>query len=262
MSPLFSKTSLMVLESLSFTNTLYAFDFDGTLAKIVKTPSAARMTQVTEALLRQLGELAPIAIISGRSISDLKSRLLFRPRYLIGNHGLENLGNNEQSLLKAKEMSESWLKILKAPGFDAGIEVEDKVYSLAIHYRRCKRKFVARAQIKERLELLDPAARVILGKYVVNIVPPGSPHKGIAILDLLRHSGMKHMFYIGDDVTDEDVFSLPYNTGQILAVRVGRKKNSSARYYIERQSEINRLLKLLISYYSPKLKEIDSGGQG
>ncbi len=249
--PLFSKGSLIVLESLSFTKTLYAFDFDGTLAKIVRVPSEARMSYTTELLLRQLSELVPIAIISGRSIDDLKSRISFQPRFLIGNHGLEGLGNNHGSLKKAKEVCETWATALKNIEFEAGVEIEDKTYSIAVHYRRSRNKTRARIQIKKSIEKLDPVPRLISGKSVVNLIPSGAPHKGAAILDLIRRSDMKHIFYIGDDDTDEDIFNLPYQSGQIMTVRVGRKKTSRASYYIERQSEINRLIRLLIRYHQP-----------
>ena len=73
MIPLFNKDGLVVLESLSFTNTLYAFDFDGTLAKIVREPSSAKMNSETHNLMAQLSKLVPVAIISGRSVQDLKT---------------------------------------------------------------------------------------------------------------------------------------------------------------------------------------------
>lgn len=251
MMPLFSKGSQIVLESLSFTKTLYAFDFDGTLAKIVRVPSDAKMNQTTESLLKELSKLVPVAIISGRSVADLKDRISFRPRFLIGNHGMEGLGDNPNSMTEAKQICGKWNILLKKSKFEAGIEIEDKTYSLAIHYRACRNKTRARNQIKLAIEKLAPEPRIILGKCVVNLIPPGAPHKGAAVLDLIRKSGMKHVFYIGDDDTDEDIFSLPYSAGQIMSIRVGKKKSSQAGYYIERQSEINRLIKILIKYHQP-----------
>ena len=70
-------------------------------------------------------------------------------------------------------------------------------------------------------------------------------------MDVLKRSDLKHVFYIGDDDTDEDVFSLPETEGtNIMTVRVGRKASSHAGYFIDRQSEINKLLRLLISFHS------------
>ncbi|GIL16819.1 MAG: trehalose 6-phosphate phosphatase [Oligoflexia bacterium] len=239
----------MVLESLSFTNTLYAFDFDGTLAKIVRIPSEAYMASTTEGLLKELSSLVPVAIVSGRSIQDLKQRLGFLPQYLIGNHGLESLENNNSSLVEAKKVCAAWGEGLKKINFELGIEIEDKTYSIAIHYRRSRNKTLARKQINLAIESLVPSPRVIPGKSVFNLLPSNSPHKGAAILDLMQKSKTKHALYIGDDDTDEDVFGVPYDEGQLMTVRVGRKKSSQAKYFIEHQSDINRLLKYLIRFH-------------
>ncbi len=250
MNPLFSKSSLMILESLSFTKTLYAFDFDGTLSKIVQVPSQATILKKTNELLKQLSEMVPVAIISGRSIEDLKCRLKFKPPYLIGNHGLEGLDENRFSLNEASKRCKSWNSKLSDVQFISGVQIEDKTYSLAIHFRHCRKKKEAKAQILSAIADLSPSPRVIFGKSVINILPPMAPHKGIAVLELMLKVGAKNAFYIGDDDTDEDVFGLP--NSQIMSVRVGEKKTSQARYFIERQSQINELLRLLIKFHSQK----------
>lgn len=235
------------MESLSFTKTLYAFDFDGTLSKIVRVPSEAAIAPTTEALLRELSELAPVALVSGRSVDDLKQRIGFKPRFLVGNHGLEGLANNTDSLKQALADTQAWKGILSQHDFDAGVEIEDKDYSLAIHYRRSRNKKKSKDQIREAISKLSPAPRLIAGKCVYNLLPSGAPHKGVAVLELMQQVGAKHCFYIGDDDTDEDVFSLP--DSKIMTVRVGEKKTSHARYFIDRQSQINQLLKQLIRYH-------------
>lgn len=254
MIPLFSKSSLTVLESLSFTKTLYAFDFDGTLAKIVPVPSDAYMTKTTEKLLTDLSKLVPVAIISGRSVQDLKKRVGTHPQFLIGNHGLEGLGNNN-TLADAQKICASWTKSLKKQNFESAIEIEDKTYSIALHYRRSRNKTLAKNKIQSAIEKLLPPPRLISGKFIFNLLPPGTQHKGAAMLDLMQKSEIKHAFYIGDDDTDEDVFSVPYKSGQLMTVRVGIKKSSQAKYYINRQSDINRLLITLINFHKPRAGE-------
>lgn len=249
MIPLFGKTGSAVLEAFTFTRTLYAFDFDGTLARIVRVPENARMAPKTEALLRRLSELAPVAIVSGRSVADLRRRIPFEPAYLVGNHGLEGLGTRKDSLEKAAEICAAWKRELAPRPWAAGVEVEDKAFSLALHYRRARARAQARRQLEQALESLQPAPRVIRGKFVFNLLPPGAPHKGAAILDLLRVSGMRHVFYVGDDDTDEDVFGLAEELGQAITVRVGKKKDSHAGYFIERQAQIDRLLRMLIAWH-------------
>lgn len=258
MMPLFSKGSLIVLESLSFTKTLYAFDFDGTLAKIVRMPSEAWMNPVTENLLQELSTLAPVAVVSGRSLEDLKSRVGFQPQFLIGNHGLEVSGENGSSLKEAEAACKNWLNVFKDCDFGSGVEVEDKVYSLAIHYRRSRSKKEAKIRIQKVISELMPEPRIVQGKSVVNLLPSGAPHKGAAILDLIQRSKMKHIFYVGDDDTDEDVFGLEYNLGQIMTVRIGQKKSSQAKYFLKHQSEINRLLKTIIGFH----RSVGEGNRG
>lgn len=247
---LFDSKNLIALESLSFTKAVYAFDFDGTLAKIVKSPDSASLAKTTMELLRTLCDLVPVAIISGRGINDLKEKVGYFPDYLVGNHGLEGLDNPGSKLEQAAKMNRKWIQQIRSCRFEYGVEIEDKTYSLSIHYRKSRKKALAKTQILKLVERMEPSPNVILGKCVVNLIPVGAPHKGTALLKILKRSGCKHAFYIGDDDTDEDVFSVPYSQGQILSVRVGQKRRSSASYYIRSQSEINRLLKYLIRIHS------------
>lgn len=248
MNPLFAKPSLMILESLAFTHSLYAFDFDGTLSRIVRVPGDATISSTTAELLRELCALVPVAIVSGRSVNDLRDRLPFRPPYLIGNHGLEGLGDNHDTLREAEQACRTWIRALrKTLGED--VELEDKQYSLALHFRRSRNKKQARQRIHQAIATLSPEPRVITGKSVVNLLPAGAPHKGVAVSELMKRTGARHAFYIGDDDTDEDVFSLP-DSRIAVTVRVGQKKASNARFYIRRQSEINRVLRCLIRFHT------------
>lgn len=251
MNPLFDTSSLRILESLSFTKTIYAFDFDGTLSKIVPVPSDASLSVTTTKLLKELSKLAPVAIISGRSIDDLKQRLSFKPHYLIGNHGLEGLGNNRTSLNRAKLECQTWKNELAKKDFRPGVEIEDKTYSLAVHYRRSRNKKITKNEIRNAIAELLPQPHIITGKSVINLLPQGAPHKGAALLELMKKAGVRNAFYIGDDDTDEDVFSLP-NGHITVTVRVGKKNTSHARYFIDNQSYINRVLKCLIRFHQPK----------
>lgn len=253
MKKLFTANAIKLLESLSFTPTLYAFDFDGTLSRIVQDPSAAVISKGMDLLLQELSTYAPVAIVSGRSIEDLKNHLKFVPPYLIGNHGLEGLGTRPGSLEVANQTCRGWNQYLKKNlprQFEKmGIEIEDKTYSIALHYRKSQAKKKARMDILEVVSSLDPRPRIIMGKCVVNILPTGAPHKGVALVELMLQAGIKSAFYIGDDDTDEDVFSLP--NARIMTVRVGKKSSSQAQFYIQNQSEVGRLLRTILRFYKP-----------
>jgi trehalose 6-phosphate phosphatase len=248
MMPLFSKAGLIGLEAFTFTDTLYAFDFDGTLAPIVQVPSEAVMPRKSEDLFQKLLSLAPVAILSGRSVADLTRRLKVKPHYLVGNHGLEGLSPGASALSHAKQECEQWVRRLEGVDLLRGIEMEDKEFTLALHYRRSRSKKMARDQILTIIGQLHPVPRVIPGKFVFNLIPNGGPHKGMALTEIMRRSGMKHALYFGDDDTDEDVFSLG-DENQITGIRVGKKRASQAKYYIPRQSDLNKVLKLLISFH-------------
>lgn len=251
MQPLLTSKGLIVLESLSFTKTIYAFDYDGTLAKIVRNPSDAFLTETTSRLLNQLSLLVPVAIISGRSAEDLKSRLLFKPQFIVGNHGLEGMKLNSLSMEESTGITLQWMNILEKKNWKSrfGIELENKKFSIAIHYRKSRNKKDAKKEIQKTLTVLQPSARIIEGKSVFNLLPLNAPHKGMAMLDLINISQSRHGFYLGDDDTDEDVFNMKYSQGQLMTVRVGHKKNSQAKYYLSRQSEVNTLLRILIQFH-------------
>jgi len=248
---IFSNNGNRFLESVCFSKTLFAFDFDGTLSKIVKNPDEAKINRSTLKLLQKLGEITPVAIISGRSLSDLKIKFNPSPGFLVGNHGLEGIHSCDQKLESFRESCEQWKNhltktlITNGGGLD-GIEIEDKIYSIAVHYRKSRTKRYSRSTILESLIELIPSARIIMGKCVVNIVPTGAPHKGIALLELMLKSDTKSALYIGDDDTDEDVFAL--SDPRLFTIRVGKKSTSQAKFYIKRQAEVNTLLEKIIKF--------------
>ncbi|MGE3758212.1 MAG: trehalose-phosphatase, partial [Pseudobdellovibrionaceae bacterium] len=246
---LFSNNGLRFLESVCFTRTLFAFDFDGTLSKIVKNPDDARIHPKTLKLLKRLSQIAPVAVISGRGLSDLKEKFNPSPGFLVGNHGLEGIHIGNQKLEMFRESCEQWKKhlaqTLKKTELE-GIEIEDKAFSIAIHYRKSRVKRHAKTLILEALGELTPSARVVLGKCVVNVVPTGAPHKGVALLELMLKAEAKSALYIGDDDTDEDVFAL--SDPGLFTIRVGKKSLSQAKFYIERQAEVNVLLERLLKF--------------
>lgn len=246
---LFTANGIKLLESLCFTRTLFAFDFDGTLARIVKDPENAKLNDVTAELISELNSLAPTAIISGRGLKDLKSKTGVPVKYLVGNHGLEGIHEKDVKAETFQNACSAWKeqlgKLLEKKSI-GGVEVEDKIFSLAVHYRKSRQRKIAKTTILEAIGRIQPSARVILGKCVVNVVPSGGPHKGVALLELMLKADARSAFYIGDDDTDEDIFSL--SDPRIFTVRVGKKSTSHAKFYLYRQSEINFLLKTIISF--------------
>ena len=233
-----------VATRLAAEKTLCAFDYDGTLAPIVAHPAQARMGMATRRLLTKLTALYPCAVISGRAKRDLLARLAGTGlKRVIGNHGADAGNPSREAPAVVREWAMELAPVV-AP-LD-GVWIENKGYSLAVHYRQSVRKREARRSILAAVRRLR-RARVVGGKQVVNVVPAGAPNKGTALLFERDSADCKCVLYVGDDDNDEDAFAL---SADVVAVRVGHKTASCARYYLRSQPEIDRLLELLIALRS------------
>ena len=231
------------LDAFASGNVLLGFDYDGTLAPIATTPSRAAMASSTHALLMEVSRRYPCAILSGRSRADVigfvKELPLLR---IVGNHGLEQEAPPKGS---SRAQVAQWLRKLAPRCREIeGAWIEDKQWSLAVHYRDAERPAQARKQILAAGKDLH-GARVLHGKKVVNFVPEGAANKGAALSEVRRQLACDSAIYIGDDITDEDVFAME-QPGVLLAIRVGRSRKSSARWCLQRQADIDRLLDLLL----------------
>jgi trehalose 6-phosphate phosphatase len=230
-----------LLAQFAWSNVLCAFDFDGTLAPIVSTPGEARLPASTRRLLHEVASLYPCAVISGRARRDVASRLTGLPLFeVVGNHGLEpTRGARVFELVVARWVPR--LRRLLEP--HRGVVVEDKRLSVAIHYRKSREKKRAQQAIRAAVAGLGPL-RAVPGKQVLNLLPAGAPHKGLALEAVRARAGCDTALYVGDDDTDEDVFALD-QPGRLLAIRVGRRPGSLAPYYLRRRGDIDALLRLL-----------------
>jgi len=249
MTLLFSETGRARFDEIVKPGLLCAFDFDGTLAPIVAHPEGAFLPPELKDRLIALSHYAPVAIITGRSVDDLRSRLGFKADFIIGNHGLEGLpgwdGRGERYLDICREWRERLNEALGLQGDGAGIWVEDKRYSLSVHYRMAADQRVAEQQLDSMFQELVPLPRVVAGKHVFNLLPEDTVHKGSALEQLLRATDANTALYIGDDVTDEDVFRLTRK--DLLSVRVEAAPKSAAPYFIEHRQQVTQLLDELVA---------------
>jgi trehalose 6-phosphate phosphatase len=240
---LLARENAEVLAQFASSRALLAFDFDGTLAPIVSQREKARMRPSTGNLFAKLCKLYPCAVISGRSRRDVAERFSKIPvKYVIGNHGLEP---GKQSKKLEREIARAHRDLDEALVGWGGIDIEDKCYSLSVHYRKSRRKTLARKAIYEAVAALPVPLRVVPGKLVINVIPKEAPNKGDALLELRTAEHADTALFVGDDVTDEDVFEID-QPGRLLSVRVGESKTSSAAYYLRNQQDIDRLLARLV----------------
>jgi trehalose 6-phosphate phosphatase len=238
-----SARSRDLLKQFATARTAIAFDFDGTLAPIVNDPERARMRGTTRQLLRRLAGVQPCLALSGRSRAELQTKLDGSGiHYLIGNHGAESGQRRPGTRGEVRQWERTLLG--KLPKLD-GLWIENKTLSLTIHYRQCRRKAEARAAIAKAVGALA-GVRLIDGKQAVSVTPESAPNKGDALRAAVTRCKCDRAVYVGDDQTDEDVFALGKTGPLLFSIRVGRKSNSLADYYLRNQEEIDDLLRLLL----------------
>jgi len=240
---LLARGSRGVLQDLARPGTLVVLDFDGTLARIVRDPAKARLAAGTRRVLADAACVFRVAILSGRSAADVRSRLDgISLEWIIGSHGAEWPGS--PAPLAWRRLVEGWRQVLarRLAGHE-GLELEDKVLSLSIHWRNAKdRAEAGAAALRAALRLAGAA--VIPGKRVLSVVPATAGDKGTALRRLVAESGCARVIFIGDDETDESGFRerLP---GAVM-VRVGGSGSTSAEFRVGRRADVDRVLAALL----------------
>ncbi len=239
MNHLLAKTSRPILKRLAGERVLCAFDFDGTLAPIVDRPEQAHMPVSTRTWLKRVATLYPAIVVSGRNRDDVLGKLRGIPLAAVyGNHGAETGGNIPRDRRVMR-----WKTALQAELGDLpGVWIEDKGASLAVHYRQSTRPAQSSRRIAAAIARLNEV-RTFGGKKVVNLVADGAPTKGDAVAAERDRLHCEWVLYVGDDDNDEDAFALE---GNLVAVRIGRKKHTHARYFLKSQAEIDQLLRWIV----------------
>jgi trehalose 6-phosphate phosphatase len=189
-------------------------DVDGTLIDIGPAPHDVRIADDLPDSLARLSRATggALALVSGRPIADLDA--LFAPLKLpaVGGHGAELRVRGEDVARSAPPLSPDLRRRLAeaaAPG--SGIIVEDKGYSLALHYRQAlQQEGRLRSHIAAgRAAYPGEATEVLPGKAMLEVKRP-NVSKGEGVRDLMSRppfAGRMPVF-IGDDVTDESVFAM------------------------------------------------------
>jgi trehalose 6-phosphate phosphatase len=228
---------------------LFAFDFDGTLAPIRPRPGDVQVSATLALRLEKLARLRPVAIVTGRRIDDVRGRLGFTPTWIVGNHGAEDDGDPEAALRAAQALDPLRRRIeARADGLqDAGVAIEDKGQSLALHFRTAPDRDAARALIDEVLAGFTPQLHVFGGKLVVNAVAADAPDKAVAVRRLLARAGAQNAFFAGDDVNDEPVFAAAQPGWVTVRIGCDRRGMSAARFCIDGPHEMAVVLDRILA---------------
>ena len=247
-----------ILAGFALSNVLLAFDYDGTLAPIVTTPAAAEMRSTTARLLARASRRYPCVVISGRMLADISQRVQDIPLwYVFGNHGFEPVSQDTPPTGRTA----AWLRTLREQlPAQPGIVIEDKSHTLTIHYRAAPDREGAAAAIGRAVQSLTDA-RVVGGAEAVNVLPRGGADKGVALERAMQLFACTTAIYVGDDDTDEDAFRA-ISPDRLLGVRIGRSERSSAGFYLEHQTDIDALLRILVDLRSTQFSKRPDSARG
>lgn len=235
---------------------LVALDFDGTLSPIVPRPEDAALLDGLDAPLRRLAarEDTTVAIVSGRGLRDVHARVRLDGVYYAGNHGFEIEGPDLDRVHEAARaarpaLEEAAAAITRALQDEPGAQVEDKGWTLSIHYRRAERPG-AEERVREAVRRHGGAdgLRVTEGKKILEIRPDVEWHKGAAtqfLLDTLSGEGELPAIFIGDDRTDEDAFAVVADLGGGIVVGDPPPPETRALAWLDGPEEVAALIEEL-----------------
>ncbi len=203
-------------------------DVDGTLVPIARTPHEVRVADHLPGLLGRLRQSlgGALALVSGRSLLDIDA--LFAPLALpaAGLHGQERR-RADGRLVPAGPVDMAALDDVRRVAIDyasthAGVLVEDKGLSVALHYRLAPELGPLVRALAQQIALQHPSLRLIDGRKVVEFVTRGSD-KGGAITAFMTEAPFhgRRPVFAGDDVTDEDGFAAVNSAGGLSIKVIG-----------------------------------------
>nr|WP_301287326.1 trehalose-phosphatase [Sphingobium sp. OAS761] len=219
-------------------------DFDGTLAPIADTPDAV---VVDDALIDTLSRLRAglagrLAIVSGRSVATLRD-MGFSDFLLAGTHGLE-FARPGQAVDAPQRLSA--IDAVEAALHDfvddkPGLLVERKSISVGLHFRGAPQWSGEAGTLATRLA--DRHGLAIQRGKMLYELRPGGADKGSAVQRLMGDAPMQGgtPVFIGDDVTDEEGFSVATQLGG-CGILVGPPRSTFAAFALEQVADVRHYL--------------------
>ncbi|BAX91218.1 trehalose-phosphate phosphatase [Mycobacterium shigaense] len=206
------------------------FDFDGTLSDIVNDPDAARLVAGAGEALQELAARCPVAVLSGRDLADVRTRIGLPGIWYAGSHGFELTApdgthhQNDAAAAAIPVLERAAAQLREQLGSIPGVVVEHKRFGVAVHYRNAARDHVAEVAAAVRSAGQRDALRVTTGREVIELRPDIDWDKGKTLRWVIDHlhragSGSLTPVYLGDDITDEDAFDAVREDGIPILVR-------------------------------------------
>lgn len=234
-------------------------DFDGTLVPITNKPQKVILPSTVKELLISIRDnhRLCLGIVSGRRLNILKHRVGIDGIIYVGSHGWEWEIDKKRyyfrpSLEKLKALERLKQKIKKLSADFAGTFVEDKYCSFTVNFRFTENLALFQESFSKitKKENYLGLIKIMKGKRVYDIHPNEEWGKGHAVSQIISHLKKTYKknnlqtFYIGDDTTDEEVFN---KNQKITTIRVGKNRNSRAKYFVKNPKEIHKFLAFILA---------------
>ncbi len=197
------------------TKTAILLDIDGTILEIAATPDLVHVPDGLGDTLQRLHERTggAFALISGRALHAIDA--LFAPLKLpaVGSHGAEvRLAPNQDLITHANTLDPRLRqRLADLQRLGDGILIEDKAYSVALHYRLAPQLSRLVLMEVERIaaDFALTGIELLHGKEVIE-VKSARFTKGTAFRELMHEAPFagRQPVFAGDDTTDETVFAV------------------------------------------------------
>ena len=232
-------------------NRLFLLDYDGTLVSFKDKPELAVPDKEILKILFKLSndEKNDLVIISGRDKNTLNAWFENLPVHLVAGHGVW-IRRREEEWSLIENLNDEWKETIR-PVLELHVHrtpgsfIEEKDFSLAWHYRKCDPDFasVRVSELKEALLGLTDNLNIgiIEGNKVLEIKDT-TVNKGRAASLWIDEVQPEFILAIGDDWTDEDMFSILPEYSYSIKVGYGP---TNATYYLNNVEEVRRLLRSL-----------------
>ena len=246
-------------------------DYDGTLTPIVDDPDDALLDEATRGSIVRLAATTLVAIVSGRDLDDVRSKVGIDGLAYAGSHGFDILhpdGTRRQlATAHVEVLDRAEEELHRDLGEIPGVRIERKGFAIAVHDRQVDDPAL-RDRIGEVVTGLGERydeLRATGGKRIHELRPAIDWDKGRAIETLLTELDAEdHLpVYLGDDLTDEDGFRAVRARGGIAVVVRGEDddRDSLAQAALETTDDARRFLDDLQGLVANRPETTETGNE-
>ena len=237
--PMLIESKEQIYDNIKGKDIILLLDYDGSLTPIVPHPQDAWLSEEMRETLMKLTSQCTVGVISGRGLEDVRKRVAIDGVYYAGSHGFEIEGPGvkmeyEKALDFIPVLDELEESLRRTLASVEGALVERKRFSIALHYRNVPDKDIHLVETAANEAVKDnPKLRKTYGKKIYELQPDIDWNKGKAIewlMDLLEITKKDTaIFYLGDDITDEDAFEAIKACG--IGIVVGDEPRKTEAHY-------------------------------